>query len=358
MAACCVPPLRTAVLGCGAIASLAHLPSLSSNPRVVLRWLVDADPERVRRLAETHGVDRVSTRLEEALDDPQVDAVLVCLPNHLHAEVSIRALEAGKHVFCEKPAATRHEDVLRMQAAALEAGKRLCIGFHNRYDDDVIAVRERIRSGTLGRILHVHCAFREHRSIPGLGGPFTTSAISGGGVLLDWGVHFLDIAFHCTGIGSIRSASGVVSGGIGRDIGRYAYLDMWAGPPVVDGWFDVEDFAAGLVRTDGPPVSFIGAWAQNVADREMHIDFLGDRAGIRLSYGGGYTLFEAEGGILTDTRVRTRKADPRRRMMDAFVEACLAGSGHRCDIGDTLAVSLAVDRLYQSAQQGKEIDLC
>ncbi|HPU58796.1 MAG TPA: gfo/Idh/MocA family oxidoreductase, partial [Candidatus Avimonas sp.] len=110
----------------------------------------------------------------------------------------------------------------------------------------------------------VYVSFRSHRSIPGLGGAFTTKEIAGGGALIDWGVHFLDIVMYCCGDPKPLTVTGEAFCKLGKNIPEYAFKDMWAGPPKYDGIYDVDDSVTGMIRTEGPVITFNGAWAQNI----------------------------------------------------------------------------------------------
>ena len=116
----------------------------------------------------------------DALNDPEVEAVSVCTPNKAHTTITIDALRAGKHVLCEKPAARTYAEAKLMQEVQHETGKTLNIGVVNRFNTAVNTIRERIAAGELGEVYHVYVSFRAHRSIPGLGGAFTTKEIAGG----------------------------------------------------------------------------------------------------------------------------------------------------------------------------------
>ena len=174
------------------------------------------------------------------MDDEEITAVSVCTPNNVHADISIDFMRAGKHVLCEKPAARTYDEALRMQKVQHETGKILNIGVVNRFNDGVNKIKNIIDSGELGEIYHVYASFRAHRSIPGLGGAFTTKEIAGGGALIDWGVHFLDIVMYCCQDPKPLTVTGEAFSKLGRDMKNYVYTDMWAGPPQYDGTYDVE----------------------------------------------------------------------------------------------------------------------
>src|SRR5690606_36790132 len=135
----------------------------------------------------------------------------------MHAQVSIDCLRAGIHVLCEKPAARTYAEALEMQKVQHETGKVLNIGVVNRFNTGVNLIKNRIDSGELGEIYHVYASFRAQRSIPGLGGDFTTKAIAGGGVLIDWGVHFIDVVMYCLGDPQPRTVTGQAYCKLGKD---------------------------------------------------------------------------------------------------------------------------------------------
>lgn len=225
--------MKIAVIGCGTIANAAHIPAYMKNANVEIAYLCDIIEERAKVACEKCGEGRAIVDYHEALNDPSVDAVSVCVPNNVHATIAIDAMRAGKHVLCEKPAARTYPEALEMQRVQHETGKVLNIGVVNRFNDSVNRIRRLIQEGRLGEVFHVYVSFRAHRSIPGLGGAFTTKAIAGGGALIDWGVHFLDIVMYCCGDPAPRTVTGEAFSKLGRDMRAYTYKDMWAGPPTM-----------------------------------------------------------------------------------------------------------------------------
>ena len=223
--------MKVAVIGCGTIANSAHIPSYMNNPEVEIAYFCDIIPERAQECVKKYGCGKAVVDFHDILKDKSVEAVSVCTPNNMHAPISIECLRAGKNVLCEKPAARTYPEALEMQKAQHETGKVLNIGVVNRFNDNVRLIKKYIDSGRLGEVYHVYVSFRAHRSIPGLGGQFTTKAISGGGALIDWGVHFLDIVMFCCGDPTPVTASGETFSKLGNPIEEYVYKDMWAGPP-------------------------------------------------------------------------------------------------------------------------------
>ena len=247
--------VKIAVIGCGTIANSAHIPAYMKNPEAEIMYFCDIIPERAQAAVEQYGCGKAVADYRELLDNKEVDAVSVCTPNNVHAEIAMAFLRAGKDVLCEKPAARTYAEALKMQECQVETGRILTIGVCNRFNTAVNRIKKAIDAGELGEVYHVYISFRSHRSIPGLGGAFTTKAIAGGGALIDWGVHFLDIVMYCCGDPKPRTVSGQAFCRLGRNIDEYTYVDMWAGPPVKDGIYDVDDSVSAIVRTEGPVIT-------------------------------------------------------------------------------------------------------
>ena len=183
-----------AVIGCGRIANTQHFKALSEMEDVRIKYACDLIKEKAEQSKKDFPkIENVITDYKIALEDPEVDAVYVLTPNFAHYTVTMDALKAGKHVFCEKPITINYKLSCEMAEAAKKYNKIVNIGVVNRYNKSVEMLEEMNREGKFGKLYHVYCSFRAFRSIPGLGGAFTTKAESGGGVLVDWGVHFIDL---------------------------------------------------------------------------------------------------------------------------------------------------------------------
>ena len=279
----------------------------------------------------------------------------------MHKTVSIDALRAGKHVLCEKPAARIYSEAKEMQDVQHETGKILNIGVVNRFNTAVNMIKDLVDKGELGDIYHVYVSFRAHRSIPGLGGPFTTKAIAGGGALIDWGVHYLDIVMYVLGDPKPLTVSGQAYSILGRDMEGYVYKDMWAGPPDYSGTYDVDDFVTGLIRTEGPTISLNGAWAQNIGNDDRYIDFLGDKAGIRLTYGGDFVIFGVKDGELWQEKPEIAtfgdlmSNDMFQNEINAFVDNIREGGKIRSCIDRAVLTSQIMQGICDSSDAHKEI---
>lgn len=349
--------MKIAVIGCGTIANSAHIPSYMKNKDAEIVYFCDVIKERAEAAVEKYGCGKAVSDYHEVLNDKQVVAVSVCVPNHMHAKISIDAMRAGKHVLCEKPAARTLAEALEMQKVQHETGVMLNIGVVNRFNDSVRRIKNIIDAGELGEVYHVYVSFRAHRSIPGLGGAFTTKEIAGGGALIDWGVHYLDIVMYCLGDPKPLTVSGETFSKLGKNIKDYTCVDMWAGPRKEDGVYDVDDSVTALVRTDGPVISVHGAWAQNIGEREQYIDFIGDKAGIRLMYGGGFTLYSAKDQALTKTSYEFTTTNMFQNEIDAFINCIKENKKLPSHIDTAIITAKIMQGIYDSSEKHREVVL-
>ncbi len=349
--------MKVAVIGCGTIANAAHIPSYMNNKEVSIKYFCDIIPERADAAVQKYGCGSAVTDYHDVLNDPEVEAVSICTPNNMHSVIAIDALRKGKHVLCEKPAARTYAEALEMQKAQHETGKTLNIGVVNRFNDKVRLIKKYIDDGRLGSIYHVIASFRAYRSIPGLGGDFTTKAIAGGGALIDWGVHYLDIVMFCCGDPLPKTVSGETFCRLGRNIDEYTYVDMWAGPPKPGGVYDVDDSLCALIRTSGPVISVEGAWAQNIGEKDCYIDFIGDKGGIRYTYGKDFKFYSSEYGSLISYTPQMKNTDMFQNEIDQFIDCIKTGQKLPSHIDNAVITSQILEAIYDSAEKHSEIKL-
>ena len=347
-----------AVIGCGRIADIAHFSSFAEMENVRVKYACDLIEEKAKKMQEKYPfIENVITDYTVALEDKEVDAVYVLTPNHSHYTIAMDALKAGKHVMCEKPITVNYEKSLEMAKEAEKQGKILNIGVCNRYHKSVELLEELCREGKFGNIYHVYCSFRCFRSIPGLGGAFTTKAQSGGGVLIDWGVHFLDLILYVLGGAKLKTVTCDAYCEMAKDMKAYKYEGMWAEDTadIEHGINDVDDLISGHIRTDKASISFNGAWAQNLDKNEMFIDFLGDKCGARLTYGGKFEL--TDGSTLKTEQPEYDIPNMYLCENKAFIDSITTGQKNRCHIDNILESAKLLDLLYASAEKKGEIRL-
>ncbi|MGV3487564.1 MAG: Gfo/Idh/MocA family protein [Tuberibacillus sp.] len=194
--------IRVGVIGCGSIARFRHLPEYAAHPNVDIAAVCDSSAARSNEIARQYGAEAY-TDYEQLLKNNEIDAISVCLPNYLHAPVTIAALNAGKHVLCEKPMATSREEAEAMIQAAKENGKRLMIAHNQRFVASHQKAKQLLESGELGKVYSFKTTFG-HRgpegwSIDGADSWFFNKEQALIGALGDLGVHKADLIRYLLG---------------------------------------------------------------------------------------------------------------------------------------------------------------
>jgi len=201
--------IKVGIIGCGKIAQVRHIPEYAVNPHAEVYGFYDINQARAEELAKKYG-GKAFASYEALLADPEIEAVSVCAANHAHAEISIAALKAGKHVLCEKPMAISLEECEAMVAAARESGKYLMIGQNQRLAKAHSKAKELIEQGVIGKVL-------TFRTIFGHGGPETWSVDPGKnvwffdktkaamGAMADLGIHKTDMIQYVLGTKIVKT---------------------------------------------------------------------------------------------------------------------------------------------------------
>ncbi|MHB0876242.1 MAG: Gfo/Idh/MocA family protein, partial [Anaerolineae bacterium] len=293
-----------------------------------------------------------TTNYEELLGSPAIDAVVVALPNALHAPVTVAALRAGKHVLCEKPRARNAAEAELMLAAARESGRKLMIHFNYRFTPAAMALYRYAQSGELGYVYHARSWWHRTRGIPGLGSWFTSKEAAGGGPLVDLGVHRLDLALWYLGYPRAVSVSGATYSALGNE------LAARLGKP-----YEVEDMATAFIRFEnGASLILEASWAANGELREeMLTQIYGTRGGavhrnIGVSYEFEARVFREEHGSYVTISPQIYPADTE-SAQEHFARSILQDTQPIATAAQGLEVMRILDAVYASAQGGAEIRL-
>jgi len=237
--------LRCAVIGAGGI-GLDHLNSLTTCPRATAVAVAEKNPQRAREACARHHVPRSYADYRELLEQPDIDAVTIALPNHLHATVAIEALKARKHVLLEKPMAMNVKEAAKILDTAKSMKRVLMVAYNLRFHRHTQSARSFIDRGDLGEIYHVRAFWLRRNGIPRIGSWFTQRQFAGGGCLTDLGVHLLDASFHLLKEFDVTTVSAQTHAKFGpRGLGEldWGRSDIDPKKP-----FDVEDYAVALLR--------------------------------------------------------------------------------------------------------------
>ncbi|MDE4541116.1 Gfo/Idh/MocA family oxidoreductase [Thermoanaerobacterium sp. R66] len=255
--------IRVGIIGCGGIANGKHMPSLSKLDNVEIVAFCDVKEEKALKAAKDYGVDGAKTYNDyrKLLEDKSIDVVHVCTPNKSHSDITVDALEAGKHVMCEKPMAKTANDAKRMLDAAKRTGKKLTIGYQNRFRPDSQYLHKLCQDGVLGEIYFAKAHAIRRRAVP-TWGVFLNEEEQGGGPLIDIGTHALDLTLWMM---NNYKPKYVVGNTYRKLAERRNAANAW-GPWDPDK-FTVEDSAFGFITMEnGATIILETSWALNSLD--------------------------------------------------------------------------------------------
>ena len=287
------------IIGAGMIANL-HAESASAVGSTVIA-VFDPREKAAASFGEKHGC-AVQKSVQEMLEDDNIQGIVIAVPNDMHADLAIAALNAGKDVLLEKPMAISMLQCDEIIAAADKSAQVLQMGFVCRYAPAAIKAKALIQDNRIGNVQQVKATLIRQRGIPGLGGWFTTKSRSGGGCLIDIGVHLIDLAMHMAKLKSPHSATGHCKQTFNMD--NYTYDEMWS-EPVKDGTFDVEDSVQATVEFKGGVTLHLDiAWATDMHEGQWQDGLMieGDRGSMVVDlWGDSIELSESIDGVATKT---------------------------------------------------------
>jgi predicted dehydrogenase len=352
--------VRVGVIGCGA--GRMHAAWYSSLPDVELVALAGLDEERCQWVAEKYDIPRRYRDYTELIAQPDIDGVSICVPNHLHARMAIDALEAGTHVLIEKPLAVNIADGEAMVEAAARTGRILMTVFNRRYRSDSRIIKRYVEDGELGEIYFTRTGWLRDQGIPGgAGGWFTDKGRSGGGCLIDLGVHMLDLALWLMGNPRVTSVSATTYAALGpKGRGR------WAGGRFREDEitsFDVDDRVTAFLRLEtGATLLLEVSWAGYIkkGDR-FFVQLWGDEGGAEmdvLNYTTEDTLrlYTDIEGTRTEIRPETT-GDYKETVATDFVRAIRQGQAISPTAEEGLEILRIIEAIYRSAELGHEVEI-
>jgi predicted dehydrogenase len=255
--------VKVAIIGCGGIANGKHLPSLSKLKNVELVAFCDVLIERAEKAAAEYGVDNANVYedFRELLQNEDIEVVHVLTPNDSHAEISIAALDAGKHVMCEKPMAKTSAEAHQMVEAAKRSGKKLTIGYNNRFRPDSQHLHKLCERGDLGEVYYAKAHAIRRRAVP-TWGVFLDEEKQGGGPLIDIGTHALDLTLWMMNNYKPKSVMGTTYHKLSQ---KKDAANAWG--PWDPEKFTVEDSAFGFITMEnGATIVLESSWALNSLD--------------------------------------------------------------------------------------------
>lgn len=315
--------------------------------------IAETNPERAKEAADRFKIPRSYLDYRELLDQPDIDAVTIALPNHLHAAVAIEALQARKHVLLEKPMAMNAKEAVKIIETAKKMKRALMVGQNFRFNRHTQVAKLILERGDLGEVYHARCFWLRRTAIPRIGSWFTQRKFAGGGCTLDVGVHMLDTCLHLLGDFDVSAVSAQTYARFGpRGLGETSWGKSEIDPKKP---FDVEDYCTALIKLrQGKTICFEASWAGHHANdgREYGIDLLGANAGLAL-YPARLFRNGANGYETIDlTLPKVPHSEDR---IHHFVTCVLEGRRPLVPPEESLKVQQIVDAIYESAASGKEV---
>ena len=344
--------LRCGVIGTGA-RGLQHLDSILHCPRSVAVGIADISAERAKEAAERYKLARSYLDYHDLLDQPDIDAVTIAVPDHLHAKIACEAIKARKHVFLESPMALNVKEASRIAEASKKARRTFMVSQPYRFHRETQAVKALVQKNDLGDIYHARCFWLRRSGIPRIGSWFTQKQTSAGGCLAHEGLHMLDTCLHLLGEFEVKSVFAQTAARFGP---RGAGEGTWGhGEIHPKRLFEVEDYGVALLKLkSGKTIQLESSWAGNFpADgRQRGVDLFGTT--------GSVSVFPARifrSGLQGQEIVHLNLPEPAHAedAIHHFATCVVDGKKPAVTIEESLRLQKVLDGMYASASSGKEV---
>lgn len=345
--------IKFGLVGAGQIAH-SCAGQINGHPEAEVIAVSDPNEKRCAELKEKLGLAYSYTDSSELFANDEIDAVYVAVPNKFHAPLAKQALEAGKHVILDKPFALSAKEAQEVLDAAKKSGKTFTLGMNQRFVPDCQKIKTLADKGELGEIYHAKAYWFRRSGIPKLGTWFGKKELSGGGCILDIGVHLLDLCLYTMNNFKPVSVTGATYGKFGhRGLGEGG----WGMSDREDIPFDVEDFASALIKFEnGSTVTLDVSWACHQKDaNKMNVELYGTEAGAGCYPAEIYKYGENQGEYVYLQSPKAEIAYPHANRFENFINALL-GKEELCATPEqVMAVQKILDGIYESCATGREV---
>ena len=354
--------VKVGIIGCGGIANGKHMPSLSKLPNVRMVAFCDIIPERAEKAKEKYGTpdSKVYTDYKELLEDKAIEVVHVLTPNREHADITVDALYAGKHVMCEKPMAKTAADARRMYEAAKATGKKLTIGYQHRQKPESIYAKQYIDSGALGEIYYANCLAIRRRGTPNWG-VFLDEEAQGGGPIIDIATHSLDLTLYLMN----NYEPEMVVGRTHKKLEHPEAGNIWGDNGVST--TPLEESACAFIRMkNGATIMLETSWALDICEpiQEGSCVLCGSREGLQIK-NNVLKLNKIEFDRQTETTVDTKaggvafysgaSGTPQEVEAANWIKAIVNDTDPVVLPEQALVVSEILEAIYESSKTGKPV---
>lgn len=349
--------LQVGVIGLGSISQM-HLDSYDKHENATIHAVCDLNEQRAQAVAAKYNVQKVYTNYKELLADSEIDAVSICTWNNSHAKISIAALQAGKHVLVEKPLCRTVEEALAVQQAVEASEKLLQIGYVRRYDANAQLLRLKADRGDFGELYYAKASNLRRLGNPG--GWFSDVERSGGGPLIDIGVHAIDLCWYMMG----RPKAVSVSANTYKKVGNRANIkNLWQ-YKAAD--FDasknsVEDLANALIRFEnGASIMVDVSFTLHIKQDESSIKLFGEKGGFEID--PGVMIVTEQDDTIVNIVPQTDNnsfnfVDAFQNEINHFVDCISNGKQPLSPVADGVEMMKILCAIYESAAKGAEVRL-
>lgn len=347
--------LRYGLIGCGGCGENKHLASYLRYPdEIEIAAVFDSDRAKSAAVAAKHRIPKVCSSYRELLADPTIALVSIATPNVMHAPIAIAALQAGKHVHIEKPIAMNAREAQAIVAAKHRARRKVMVALNNRFTESSQYAKRYVDEGHLGEIYHARCGWRRRLGCNMFGTWFADKEYSGGGPLIDLGVHFFDLTLYLMGFPAPRAVSGAC-------YDKLAHARKPAGSPMMGrnrakGKYNVEDLATGFVKLEtGCSVAFEFSWGSHIERDTTYLELLGTQGGLSLQ-DGNLRFFTEAAGKLVDVvpQVQNTSAWGENETRH-FIDCIRQNREPLAPPEEAVKMMRIIDAIYASSRTGREV---
>lgn len=342
--------LRYGIIGCGNIGRV-HLGAINQGKQISCAGICDIVPEHAERMnGEFGGEIHVFQDAEKMCQSQEIDAVILAVPNYQHFPMFALAAKNGKHILCEKPMALHIAEAERMVETAHKYNVKVQMGFCTRFDPYADAMLLHIQAGDIGNVYFARADVLRQRGAPM--GWFGNVTKSGGGALIDIGVHYIDLCWYLMGKPVPVSCKALnyreIKNRYPKNVEIYKAYEQ-------DETYNVEDSSHGLITFDnGAGLMYQAAWTLNGLDVDERVELYGNKGGFVKN---PCRMIREEASGMTVTEISALWGDCYTRQLEAFARVVLDGEICRSPVEDGLIVQRMLDGLYRSAESGREVRL-
>ncbi len=330
--------VKVGVIGLGGISQLAHLPVLAKLSNVEITAVSDIKKTQLKNIADKFGIEKRFTDYREMLESVPLDAVIITTPTDTHYQIAIDSLNAGKHVFVEKPVTRTFNEALEIRKKASEKGKLVMVGMNMRFRPDAMLMKSLLGSKELGEIFYIRASWIHKRSSSA--NWLMAKEKAGGGVLMDLGVLLIDLAVWLLGYPKVEKVS----------VENFKHRTK-----------SVEDSSVGMLRLSKNLIlSFEVSWSLNSEKDKLELDFFGTKGTAHLNPLRAYKIIGEEKVDITPFAPKAKPSQIYLKSFENELKHFIAATQNLIGIVSSIDGALhrmkLMEAMYNSAKSHKELN--